>query len=151
MTVYPEVVRIPLIMHIPERLKPLVTTDLTRVALSTDIVPSFYALLGHDTHDLGPLFGSTLFVPADRELAPRRRGSFLVASSYAATYGVLRRNGKSMYIADLIEGRECAYDLTKGPLGHRVPVTDDMRRVSQRVIRDRIQALADLYQFVPPQ
>jgi hypothetical protein len=145
----PEVVRIPLIVHIPENMKPSVTTDLTRVAFSTDIVPTLYSLLNHSVRDLGPLFGSPLFVPQGAELTARRRESFLLTSSYGPTYGVLRHNGRSLYIADLVNGRESAYDLTKQPIGARTEVTDDDRRVSQRWIRQRLGELADVYQFHP--
>ena len=148
-SIYPEVVRIPLIVHIPERMKSHVTTDLTRVAFSTDLVPTLYELLGHKTQNLGPLSGAPLFVPPHTELVPRRTGAFLLASSYAATWGILRRNGRSLYIADLVNGREYAYDLTSAPLGARTPITDDDRRVNQRWIRERIAELARLYRFNP--
>jgi arylsulfatase A-like enzyme len=148
-SIHPEVVRIPLIVHIPERMKPLVTTDLTRVSFSTDIVPTLYSLLNHSVRDLGPLFGSPLFVPVGAELTPRRRESFMLASSYGATYGMLRRNGRSLYISDLVNGREYSYDLTAQPIGTRTQVTDDDRRVNQRWIRQRIAELAQVYQFRP--
>lgn len=149
LTLSPEVIRIPLIVHVPERLRGQVTADLARVAFSTDIVPTLYALLGHSPRDLGPLFGSPLFVPRNFEPMPRRRQSFLIASSYAATYAALRRNGRSLYIADLVNGREYAYASATTALDTRVRVTDDLRRVSQRLIREQIGALADLYHFVP--
>jgi len=150
-TIHPEVVRIPLIIHIPERLKATVTTDLTRIAFSTDIVPSLYQLLGHSPRDLGASFGAPLFVPRATELRPRRRESFLVVSSYAATYGLLRRNGRSLYISDLVNGREYAYDLTPQPIGVRTQVTSDMRSINQRLIREQIAGLAALYHFNPEQ
>ena len=148
-TIYPEVVRIPLMIHVPERLKTRVTTDLARLTFSTDVTPSLYELLGHSTEDLGPLFGSPLFVAPDRELADRRRGSYLLVSSYAPTYGLLRRHGRSLYIMDLVNGREYAYELRTQPIGARVPVTDDMRRVNQKHMREQIAELASLYNFVP--
>ena len=80
----PEVMRIPLIVHLPPALRGRVATDLNRVSFSTDITPTLYALLGHASADLGPLFGSPLFVRAGAELAARHRQSFLLASSYGA-------------------------------------------------------------------
>ena len=149
-TLFPEVVRIPLIVHLPDRLKARLTTDLARLVFSTDIVPTLYGLLGYPVKDFGPLFGSPMFVPRQAEPSPRRRNSFLLASSYGPTYGLLRRNGRSLYIVDLVNGREFAFDLTAEPLGTRVPVTDDIRRVNQPLIRDQVAALADLYHFHPP-
>ena len=48
---FPEIVRIPLIVHVPAALRQTVTTDLTRLAFSTDIAPTLYALLGHPVAD----------------------------------------------------------------------------------------------------
>src|SRR5687768_18074237 len=54
---------------------------------------------------------TTLFrsVPPDREPRPRRRESFLIRSSYGSTFALLRRNGKFLYISDLVNWREYAY------------------------------------------
>jgi len=147
-SLFPEVVRIPLIVHVPEQLKPRVSTDLARVTFSTDIVPTLYALLGHETESLGPLFGSPLFVPPDVDLPPRDNGSFLLASSYAATYGMLRHDGRDLYIADLVNGREYAYDLTVQPLGARVAITNELRNANQRLIREQVGAVGALYHYV---
>jgi hypothetical protein len=149
-TLFPEIVRIPLIIHLPERLKAMMTTDLARISFSTDIAPTLYGLLGHPVSDRGAIFGSPLFV--SRELAPSTRGhdSFVVISSYGPTYGLLRHNGRNLYIVDVVNGREYAFDLTSGPLGIRVPVTDDIRRVNQPTIREQVRAIADLYRYQPP-
>ena len=66
---FPEGVKIPLIVHLPERLARGVTTDLGRLTFSTDIAPSLYALLGHEVLSPGPLFGSRCSCPP----AARRR------------------------------------------------------------------------------
>ena len=67
---FPEDVRIPLIMHVPSAWRANVTTDLGRVTFSTDIAPTLYQLLGHDVRDLGPLFGMPLFASSDEERTP---------------------------------------------------------------------------------
>ena len=71
---YPEVMRVPLIVHLPSWLKTRVTTDVDAVAFSTDIAPTLYALLGYTPRDLGSLFGRPLFVRSQRraDVAPRR-------------------------------------------------------------------------------
>ena len=68
---YPEVMRVPLIIHLPSSLRQQVSADPDAVAFSTDITPTLYALLGHEPMDLGPLFGRPLFGPAGA--APPRR------------------------------------------------------------------------------
>lgn len=146
---FPEDVRIPLILHIPEPLKPHVTTDLARITFSTDIAPTLAALLGDRVRKLGPLFGEPLLVPSDETLADRRRQPFLLVSSYGPTYGMLRRNGRLLYVSDLVDWREFAFDLTRPPLGSSTPIDNEMRRVNQRLIREGVEAIAAFYQVKP--
>ena len=143
MYLFPEDVRIPLVVHVPESLKPHVTTDLSRLTFSTDIAPTLYALLGHAVSQPTPQFGEPLFVPSNRSLSDRRRAAYLLTSSYGPTYAMLRRNGRLLYISDLLEWREFAYDLAKGGSGP-VAVDDELRQLNQQQIR---QATADLYAF----
>jgi hypothetical protein len=103
---YPEVMRVPLIVHLPSWLKARVKTDVDAVAFNTDITPTLYGLLGYAPHDLGSLFGRPLFVDPGADLSWRRRESFLLASSYGAVYGMLRDNGRLMYVVDAVYGRE---------------------------------------------
>ena len=142
---FPEDIRIPLIVRIPPAQRPSVTTDLSRIAFLTDITPTLYALLGHRIKDAGSLFGAPLFVPVGDELTPRRRESVLIMSSYGPNYGLLRRNGREMYVTDLVAWRELAFDLSDSLLGRRVAVTNDARRINQRLIRERVGAVAALY------
>jgi Sulfatase len=145
---YPEVMRVPLIVHLPSWLKTSVTTDVDAVALSTDIAPTLYALLGYNPRDLGSLFGRPLFVDHEGDLSSRRRESFLIASSYGAVYGMLRDNGRLMYVADTVDGREYAFDLAH-PAGSRVEVTQTMTNENRRMIQEQLMSLADLYQYHP--
>lgn len=146
---FPEDVRVPLLVHVPAALRPAVTTDLGRVTFTTDLAPTLYALLGHQVRNLGSLFGMPLFGPADQEPAPRRRESFLLMSSYGATYGLLRRNGRLLYISDLINGREYAFDMSRELLGERIDVSDDLRIVNQRQIRERVAEVQAHYHSTP--
>jgi hypothetical protein len=145
---YPEVVRVPLIVHLPSWLKTRVTTDVDAVAFSTDIAPTLYALLGYTPRDLGSLFGRPLFVDHNGELMSRRRESFLIASSYGAVYGMLRDNGRLMYVVDTVDGREYAFDLASVP-GERIEVTQTMTNENRQMIQEELTALAALYHYQP--
>ena len=139
---FPEDIRIPLLLKAPASLKAELTTDLSRIAFSTDIAPTLYGLLQHDVRDPGPIFGSPLLVPRGTDLPSRRRDSYLVTSSYAPTYALLRRNGRSLYVSDLFERKEFAFDLSREPIGTQVLVDNAVRRVNQRLIRDRVTELS---------
>jgi hypothetical protein len=145
---YPEVMRVPLIVHLPSWLKARVKTDVDAVAFSTDITPTLYGLLGYVPQDRGPLFGRPLFVDQEADLSKRHGESFLVASSYGAVYGMLRDNGRLMYVVDAVDGREYAFDLTNAP-GTRVDVTQSMTQENRRMIQEQLTALAALYQYHP--
>jgi membrane-anchored protein YejM (alkaline phosphatase superfamily) len=147
---FPEDIRIPLLLKVPASLKPELTTDLSRIAFSTDIAPTLYTLLQHDVRDPGPIFGSPLVGPRGRDLPSRRRESYLVTSSYAPTYALLRRNGRSLYVSDLFERKEFAFDLSQEPIGTQVLVDNAVRRVNQRLIRDRVTELSAFFRKTVP-
>ena len=147
---FPEDIRIPLLVKVPASLKPELTTDLSRIAFSADIAPTLYTLLQHDVRDPGPIFGSPLIVPRGGDLPSRRRESYLVTSSYAPTYALLRRNGRSLYVSDVFERKEFAFDLGREPIGTPVFVDNAVRRVNQRLIRDRVTELAAFFRKTAP-
>lgn len=147
-TVFPEVMQIPLIIHLPDNLARSVVSNPSAVSFSSDISPTLYALLGYEPADLGPLYGAPLFV---RRGAPRDRSRdrFLLASSYGAVYGLLTDDGRSLYIADAINGRDYRYDLSAGGAGVRMPLTDQMRASHRQLIREQVETIAAQYHFIP--
>jgi sulfatase-like protein len=146
---FPEHVRVPLLMRVPDSVRSTVTTDLSRISFLTDLAPTLYSLLGHEIRDPGRLFGSPLVVPRDRELPPRRRDSFLLMSSYGPTYGLLRRNGRLLYVVDIAEGRDYAFDLSRSPRGVRTEVTPDLRQVNRQLIRQLVEEVNAFYGIRP--
>jgi arylsulfatase A-like enzyme len=154
-TAFPEVLRIPLIIRVPEGLRRQISADLTGASFSTDITPTLYALLGEPPatrrargiRDL--LKGSPLFVDPWVDLSWRRRESYLVASSYGPVFGLLGRNGRRLYVADSVESREYAYDLGTDGTDVRVGMTDAERDADRRAIREQIGEIAAWYRFVP--
>jgi hypothetical protein len=146
---FPEHIRVPLLVRVPDSVRSTVTTDLSGISFLTDLAPTLYALLGHEVADPGPLFGAPLFVSRDRDAASRRRESFLLMSSYGPTYGLLRRNGRFLYVSDIAEGRDYAFDLSTSLLGTRIDVTPDLRQVNQRLIRRLVEGVNAFYGIRP--
>jgi hypothetical protein len=149
-TVFPEVMRIPLLVHLPRADRGDVATDLGRLTFSIDITPTLFSLVEGGVSEPAhrDLVGSPLFAPRAHGLGAledRRRGQYLVASSYGGVYGLLSENGRRLYIADGIEGREYAYDLPPGGSDRRTGLTDAERDVSRRIIRDRVHDIAAWY------
>jgi hypothetical protein len=144
--VVPEVMRIPLIVYLPPRMRARVAPELGAVAFSADLTPSLYALLGYDPADLGPLFGRPLFVAPDADVSWRRRQPFLVASSYGAVYGAVRDNGRRLLVVDAVDGRESAFDST-GTLSERLEVTRAMIDENRRFVQQQLDRLASQFQY----
>lgn len=143
--IFPEVVQVPLIIRLPKRLNEASTTDLSRVAFTADLAPTFYALLGRSLGHLGDPYGSPLFAPRAETLADRRRGSYLLTSSYGAAFGLLRRNGRQYYISDLVERREFAYELSENLLSVPAYVTPEERRTNEQLIRRHVETVEAFY------
>lgn len=141
---FPEVVRVPLIISVPARLRSQLTTDLSRVAFLTDITPTLTSLVTGHSRDGDPPDGGVLLVPVDRDFRSRRRRTFMLMSSYGPVFGVLRKNGREMYMTDLRDWQEHTFEL--GPVGYNeVPVTDAVRRASQAGLLQDIDAVKRLY------
>jgi arylsulfatase A-like enzyme len=123
--------------------------DRSQVAFTTDITPTLYALAGHAPLDRGTLYGQPLFTPSDLPIPTRRRESFLMSASYGPGYALLRHNGRTLYVADAVQGRDFAYEM--GPDGEmaRQTVTDVMRAVNRGLMREQIGQIAAEYRFVP--
>jgi len=149
-TIVPEVLRIPLIVRVPAALRDRVATDLTRVSFATDVTPSLYTLLGVTPAQPRPAAGVSLFSEPATEPPSRRHDAYLVASSYGAVYGLVRHNGRRLYISDAIEGRDAMYDLTPGAGDARLGMTDAERQANRALIREQIADLAQWYGYPHP-
>ncbi len=146
-TIYPEILRIPLIIHLPPAMRDRLAYDPDELAFSTDITPSLYYLLGHRPIQPNAMFGRPLFTQNRDEQKPYGRDDYLVASSYAAVYGILGSNGRRLYIADAANHRDFAFDLSSG--SSPISVSDSMRSSGQEQIRKYIFGINDFYRFHP--
>jgi len=149
-TVFPEVLSVPLIVHLPARLASEFKADTDRVSFTVDITPTLYLLAGDEPVAREPQYGAPLFARSAGALTDRKLETFLVASSYGAVYGVLSANGTRLYIADATNGREYAFALPGRPDGARVGLTDSQREAARHAMREQIEAVAaDYYSHQP--
>jgi hypothetical protein len=144
-TVFPEVIRIPLLIHLPPTLRARASTDVARVAFTTDITPTLYALLGESPEPPRLEAGSPLFSLGTEAMTDRRHDAFVVASSYGAVYGLVRENGGRLYIADAVDGRDYLFDLSRPGEDVRIGITDAERLASRALIREQVADLAAWY------
>ncbi|HJW43055.1 MAG TPA: sulfatase-like hydrolase/transferase [Geothrix sp.] len=147
-TLFPEIMRVPLLLHVPERLRAGLQVDQARAAFLTDITPTLYYLLGHRPLIADPVLGRPLFTATQAEQDRHRRDHHLIASSYGAVWGVLSGNGDRLYISDGVNFVDHCFDLTD-PAGKPIPVTPELKRRYDRLIVEDLDHLNAFYAFHP--
>jgi len=148
-TIYPEIIRIPLFMHLPPGLAKEMTWDTRSLAFSTDITPSLYYLLGRHPVDGNEVLGRSLFVTRSESLTHPTQTSFYVASSYGPVVGILQDEGSRLYIADAIGLRDSLYELGRGTDAsyRELSLSPDQRATYRSLIRDQVASINRFYRF----
>ena len=144
-SLHPEIVRVPLIVHVPPALRSAWAWDETRPAFTTDITPTIYQLLGHEPTAPAPFFGESL---ARRSGAPAPAAKArMLAASYGAVYGALLDDGKRYYVFDAIAMREMSFEIGDAPSARQVAVTPDVQQRGLKVIREAVESIGTFYRF----
>jgi hypothetical protein len=148
-TIFPEIMRIPLIIHLPKAWQQRYQSDPDALAFNSDVTPSLYYLLAHRPIQNSELLGKPLFAEHREELNAYKHENYLVSSSYAAVYGILSGEGRFLYTADAVNLKESWFDLSELQPSARY-VTSSMRVLYEKMIRDKIGLISQEYKF-PPQ
>jgi hypothetical protein len=147
-TLYPEVVRVPLIIHLPDRLREGRTWDPEAIALLIDVVPSLAELLGYSPPSPATLSGRSLFGPEARP--PTVPGDEqLLASSYGPVYGLLWDAGRRLFVADGVNYIDSLYVRGDDDRFVERPVTPELRERARQRIAERVEAIGAFYGFEP--
>jgi Sulfatase len=149
LTIYPEIMRVPLIIHLPESMRKNIVYDDSRVSALIDITPSLYYLLGHRPILAQPLFGRPLFASTLEELHSYRRNDLFLASDVRAAYGVLADNGRFFYATYDAPPHSYLFDLSTDPNGEHNVLTEQLKRRYDREVIDDLQALGNFYGYKP--
>ncbi|BDC52382.1 hypothetical protein F183_A46970 [Bryobacterales bacterium F-183] len=146
-TIYPEIVKIPMIVHLPEKLKAKYQYDPETTAFSTDITPSLYYLTGHKPDTSNEMFGRPLFVETKEELAKTRRNDYLIASSYGPVYGILTGDGSRLSISDAVNYHDCAFDMKASFTSGEEKLGSVARGDLQKKIKEKVLRVNEFYGF----
>jgi arylsulfatase A-like enzyme len=147
-SLHPEVVRVPLIVHVPAALRSQWSWDEDRPAFTTDLTPTLYRLLGHDTRAPAEFFGESLAHPAG--VTPQPPADRMIAASYGAVYGALLDGGRRYYVFDAIAMRELAFEIgSDAAPGTAIPVTGEMQQRGLAVIRRTVDDISRFYRYPP--
>ena len=147
--IYPEVMRIPLIVHLPKGTQSRVAYDENALSSLIDITPTLYALLGHGPIEKGLQLGRPLFAATDAELKSYPRSDLLLASDVRAAYGLVSGDGGFMYVTYDSPPQSYLYDLVKDPNATQSFFTDDARKKYEPRLIEYLQAIADFYGYKP--
>jgi hypothetical protein len=147
-TLFPEIVRVPLLIHLPPSLRRQLRWDADAPAFLTDLTPTLHALLGHRPVRPHPVMGRPLF-RREGDPAPAAPDHFLLASSYGAVFGLVSGDGRRLYVADAINFEDHLFSLDGGPGGTRLRLTPDEKRRHDRILIEKLRELNVFYRFDP--
>ncbi len=147
--IYPQDMRVPLIVHLPKSMQGKYVYDDSRVGTLIDITPSLYYLLGHRPIIKNPLFGRPLFAQTQDELDGYPRKDLFMASDVLAAYGILADNGRHFYAAYDSPAKSYLYDLERDPDGTHDILTDALKKQYEERVIEHLHQIADFYGYVP--
>jgi predicted AlkP superfamily pyrophosphatase or phosphodiesterase len=149
LSIYPEVMRVPLIVHLPSDLRRGLIYDESHLSTLTDITPSLYYLLGHRPIRQNPLFGHPIFVESKEELAEYRRDELFLASDERAVYGWLTENGRFLYATYDSPAQSYLFDLSRDPNAEHNILTPSLKQRYDEEIISQLHAIAEFYGYKP--
>lgn len=143
-TLYPEIVRVPLIIRLPPALRRRLSPDLETAAFLTDITPTLHVALEQRPPPAEEPFGRPLYAQRPEELARTRRPERLLVSSYGPVYGVLR-GADTLYVADGVRYETLYFDLRRS--GASGTPTREQDEAGRAAIRRHVDALRAFYGY----
>lgn len=147
LAIHPEILRVPLIIHLPERMRPALYYDSSKVAFTIDVTPSLFYLLGHRPIIKAPELGRPLFTDSKDEHDSYLRDDYLLASSYGPVYALLSQNGQRLFVDNEVERNRQYFDLASDPWGRKNIINPELAINQGTKLRQHVQTIADEYHF----
>jgi arylsulfatase A-like enzyme len=148
-SIYPEIIRVPLIVHLPAKFRRRFVYDDQRVSALTDITPTLYYLLGHRPIVHDAMLGRPLFTATRQELASYQRKDLFLASDVRAVYGILDDNGRFLYVTYDSPAQSYLFDLAGDPNALHNVLTPRLKQQYDERIIDYLHQVADFYDYKP--
>jgi len=146
---FPEIVHVPLIIHLPRELRSRLICDTNRLASLIDITPTLYYLLGHRPIRQNVVLGQPLFFESDAEREQYKRDHLLIASDIRAGYGIVTGDARQLYVTYDTQPATQLFELGSDPLGTRDPLTDDIKKKYNSLILHDLESIASFYDYRP--
>lgn len=148
-SIWPEIMRVPLIMHLPVKLNARLVRDDMRLETLTDIAPTLYYLLGHKPIRQNPLYGRPLLADTPQELDSYRTHDLLLASDVRAVYGILTADGHYLYATYDSPAQSYLFDLASDPNAQHNILTRALKQRYDEEIIEHLQSVGEYYGYKP--
>jgi hypothetical protein len=148
-SIWPEVMQVPLIVHLPPKMREHLVYDDSRLSTLTDITPTLYYLLGHRPVVQNALYGRPLFAETKQELDRYSRRDLLLASDVRAVYGILTADGRYLYTTYDSPAQSYLFDLASDPNAEHNILTPPLKQRYDEEIIEHLQAIGDFYGYKP--
>jgi arylsulfatase A-like enzyme len=148
-SIWPEIMRVPLIMHLPPKMREHLVYDDTRLSTLTDIAPTLYYLLGHRPIMHNPLYGRPLFAETRQELDLYQPQDLLLASDVRAVYGILTADGRYFYATYDSPAQSYLFDLKTDPNAEHNILSPILKQRYDEEIIEHLQRVGDYYGYKP--
>lgn len=147
--IYPEVMRVPLIVHLPQDMRARYVHDENRISTLIDIAPSLYYLLGHRPITPNPLAGRPMFVESAAEYQSYPRPDLFLASDSLPAYGILSGDGRWMYTTYDSPSRSMLFDLVRDPNAQVNVLSPELKKQYDARILEYLQLISKFYGHHP--
>jgi len=148
-SLWPEIMRVPLIVHVPAKMREHLVYDDSHISTLTDITPTLYYLLGHRPIRRDALNGRPLLAETKQELDSYGRGDLLLASDVRAVYGILTADGKYFYATYDSPAQSYLFDLTHDPNAEHNILTPALKQRYDEEIIGKLHGIGDFYGYKP--
>jgi hypothetical protein len=148
-SIWPEIMRVPLIVHLPPKMRARLVYEPGRLSTLTDIVPSLYYVLGHRPIRQNPLYGRPLFAATQQELDSYPRRDIFLASDVRAVYGILTADGRYLYTTYDSPAQSYLFDLTADPNARHDILTPALKQRYDEEIIEHLRMIGDFYGYKP--
>jgi arylsulfatase A-like enzyme len=148
-SIWPEIMRVPLIVHLPAHLRNHVLYDDARLSTLTDITPTLYYLLGHRPIRQNPLYGRPLLTRTKQELDAYPQRDLLLASDVRAVYGILTSDAHYLYTTYDSPAQSYLFDLLSDPNAQHNVLTPALKERYDEQIIEQLQMVGDYYGYKP--
>jgi hypothetical protein len=148
-SIWPEIMQVPLIIHLPPQMREHLVYDDSRLSTLTDITPTLYYLLGHRPIAQNPAYGRPLYAESKQELDSYQPHDLLLASDVRAVYGIMTADGRYLYTTYDAPAQSYLFDLAADPNAQHSILTAPLKQRYDEEIIEHLHAIGDFYGYKP--